>query len=74
MIALSILIAIVLFTLADLQPLKVVDEVFETHPECAIVLCLDKADFLLNLIRPELRVMGPITIPLEAGPWIAYLH
>lgn len=59
--------------LADLDALKVANEVLKAHPKSAVIGS-NEADFLLQLFRPKLRLVRPVSVPLEAAPRVPQLQ
>ena len=53
---------------------KILSEIIEVHPEKAIVHVLREVQLSDQLRSPKVRVITPVSIPLESAPWVPELN
>ena len=73
MIELRVLVFVVIFLNADRSPREVLKVVIKLNEENAIV-SIDEAAFLLQLRRPERRIVRPVALPFSTSPWVPELE
>ena len=74
MLTICIFVKIVVFALAYLQPAEIGDEILEAHPEYSIILDKYRHNLFLDFCGPEIRIVRPVSIPLDTAPWVPNLH
>ena len=72
-IELRVLVFVVIFLNADRSPREVLKVVIKLDKENAIV-SVDEAAFLLQLRRPERRIVRPVALPFSTSPWVPKLE
>ena len=70
MIELRVLVFVVIFFNADRSPREVLKVVIQLNEENTIV-SVDEAAFLLQLRRPERRIVRPVALPFSTTPWVS---
>ena len=69
-IELRVLVFVVIFFNADRSPREVLKVVIQLNEENTIV-SVDEAAFLLQLRRPERRIVRPVALPFSTTPWVS---